>query len=71
MYKHIFLINYKDKSQKFIILEMGNNELYFKTFYDILTDDKIESYYLFNGSNVTNEKNDNVLKCCKRFLGID
>ncbi|WP_369765200.1 hypothetical protein [Flavobacterium sp. WC2429] len=71
MSKHLFLIKLKDGTSNVIVLNQGDTELYFKTLFNCVTDSKIESYKLFSGSDVTNEDAEHVLKCCKRFLGID
>jgi hypothetical protein len=54
-----------------IVLNQGYTELYFKTLFKCITNLKIESYKHFIGSDITNEDTKNVLKCSKRFLGID
>jgi hypothetical protein len=71
MSKHLFLFNFKDGTSNVIVLNQGDTELYFQTLFNCVSDSKIESYKQFTGSDVTNKENEHVLKCCKRFLGLD
>ena len=71
MSKHFFIIELNDGNTNIIILDKGNTKLYFETIYNCITDPKNKSYKLVNGTDVTNEDTEQVLKCCKRFLGLD